>query len=144
MVDEILEAFINAARYQPLRGGTYMPVPEKLKNKTAIINIKNGDNTCLRWALRAHLFPARRNVDRTTSFPTNDRLNFTGIDFPMPVSQIGNLERPNPGTAINVFGWDKDEVIVHRLSEEDRNIPKINLMIMKQGNNTHYSYVKRL
>ena len=55
-----------------------------------------------------------------------------------------NFERQNPGTAINVFGWDKDEVIVHRLSEQEGNIPRINLMITKQGDNTHYSYVKRL
>jgi len=105
----------------------------KLKNKKAIINIKNRDNMCLRWALRAHLFPARTHVDRTSSYPTNDGLDFTGIDFPTPVSQIGKLERQNPGTAINVFGWDKDEVIVHRLSEQDGNIPRINLMITKQG-----------
>jgi len=40
VVDEILEAFINVAQYQPLRGGTYMPLPVKLKNKKAIITIK--------------------------------------------------------------------------------------------------------
>ena len=144
IVDEILEAFINVARHQPLRGGTYMPLPEKLKNKKAIINVKNRDNMCLRWAIRAHLFPARSNVDRTSSYPTNDGLNFERIVFPTPVSQIIKLEKQNPGMAINVFGWDKEEVIVHRLSEQDGNIPRINLMITKQGENTHYSYVKRL
>ena len=30
-------------------------------------------------------------------------LNFTGIDFPTPVSQIGRLERQNPNLAINVY-----------------------------------------
>ena len=143
-VDEILEAVINVARYQPLRGGTYMPLPEKLKNKKAIINIKNRDNMCLRWALRAHLFPARTHVDRPSSYPTNDGLDFTGIDFPTPVSQIGKIERQNPGTAINVFGWDKDEVIVYRLSEQDGNNPRINLMLTKKEENTHYSLIKRL
>ena len=144
VVDEILEAFINVARYQPLRGGTYMPLPEKLKNKKAIINIKNRDNMCLRWAIRAHLFPARSNVDRVSSYPTNEGLNFEGIDFPTPVSQIDRLERQNPNLAINVFGWDKEQVIVHRISEQDGNIPRINLMITQQGENTHYSYVKKL
>ena len=144
VVDEILEAFINVARYQPLRGGTYMPLPEKLKNKKAIINIKNRDNMCLRWAIRAHLFPARSNVDRASSYPTNDGLNFEGIDFPTPVSQIDRLERQNPNLAINVFGWDKEQVIVYRISEQGGNIPRINLMLTHKGDNTHYSYVKRL
>ena len=33
VLDEILQAFINVARYEPLRGGTYMLLPEKLKTK---------------------------------------------------------------------------------------------------------------
>ena len=51
VVDEILEAIINVAQYQPLKGGSYMPLPEKLKNKKAIINIQNRDDQCLRWAI---------------------------------------------------------------------------------------------
>jgi len=145
-VDEILEAFINVARYNPLRGGTYMPLPEKLKNKKAVLNIQNRDNQCLRWAIRAALFPAPRgtNPQRPSSYPTNDGLNFAGIDFPTPVSQIDKLERQNPNLAINVFGWDKNQVIVHRISEQAGDIPRINLMITTQGENTHYSCVKRL
>ena len=121
-----------------------MPLPEKLKNKKAIINIQNRDNQCLRWALRAALFTPRRDMRSTTSYPTNDGLDFTGIDFPTPVSQIDRLERQNTNLAINVFGWEKEQVIVHRISEKHGNIPRINLMITKQDENTHYSYVKRL
>ena len=123
-----------------------MLLPDKLKNKKAIIHIQNRDNQCLRWALRAALFSAPRGapVSRPSSYPTNDGLNFTGIDFPTPVSQIDKLERQNPNLAINVFGWDKEQVIVHRISEKGGNIPRINLMLTKQGDNTHYSWVKRL
>jgi len=62
VVDTILEAIINVAQYQPLKGGSYMLLPEKLKNKKAIINIQNRDNQCLRWAIRAALFPAPRGA----------------------------------------------------------------------------------
>ena len=146
VVDEILEAFINVAQYQTLNGGSYMPLPEKLKNKKAVLHIQNRDNMCLRWAIRAALFPARRglNPQRTSSYPTNDGLNFEGIDFPTPVSQIDKIERQNSNLALNVFGWENEQVIAHRISEKGGNIPRINLMITKQGDNTHYSYVKRL
>ena len=146
IMDKILEAFINVAKYQPMRGGSYMPLPKKLQNKKAIINVQNRDNQCLRWALRAALFPAPRgaNVARTSSYPTEDGLNFTGIDFPTPVRQIDRLERQNLNLAINVFGWENERVVVHRISEKGGEIPRINLMITKQGENTHYSYVKRL
>ena len=146
IMDKILEAYINVARYQPMLGGSYMPLPTKLKNKKAIINVQNRDNQCLRWALRAALFPAPRGikVSRPSSYPTEDGLNFTGIDFPTPVSQIDRLERQNPNLSINVFGWEDGRVVVHRISEKGGEIPRINLMLTKQGENTHYSYVKRL
>ena len=51
--------YVNIARFQPLRGGSYLPYPEKLKNKKAIINVQNRDNECLKWAIRAALFPAK-------------------------------------------------------------------------------------
>ena len=146
IMNKILKAFIDVAQYRPLRGGSYMVLPTKLKNKRAILNIQNRDNQCLRWSLRAALFPAPRgrNPIRPSSYPTEDGLDFTGIDFPTPVSQIDRLERQNPNLAINVFGWENGHVVVHRISEKDGGTPRINLMITKQGENTHYSLVKRL
>ena len=106
-MDEISEAFINVGQYRPLRGGSFMPLSKKLQNKKAIINVQNRDNHCLRWALRAALFPAPSGtkVTRPLSYPTEDGLNFTGIDLPTPVWQIDRLERQKQNLAINVFGW---------------------------------------
>ena len=145
IMDKILEAYVNVARYQPMRGGSYMPLPKKLQNKKAI-NVQNRDNECIRWAIRAALFPAPcgAKVTRTSSYPTDDGLNFTGIDFPTPVNQIDRLERQNPNLAINVFGWEKGNVVVYKISEKSGEIPRINLMLIKQNENTHYSFVKRL
>ena len=144
IMDEILEAFINVAQYQPMRGGSYMDLPTKLKNKKAVLNIQNRDNECLRWAIRAALFQPRGNMRRTSSYPTEDGLNFTGIDFPTSVSQIDRLERQNQNLAINVFGWEKEQVVPYRISEKGVEVPRINLMLTKKGENTHYSLVKRL
>ena len=144
ILDKILEAFINVARYQPMRGGSYMPLPTKLKNQKAVLNIQNRDNKCLRWAIRAALFQPRGDMRRPSSYPIEDGLNFTGIDFPTPVSQIDRLEKQNENLAINVFGWENGRVIVHRISEKGGETPRINLMLTKQGENTHYSLVKRL
>ena len=32
----IMVAYVNVARYEPLRGGTYLDLPQKLKSKKAI------------------------------------------------------------------------------------------------------------
>ena len=82
VVDEILEAFINVAQYRSFKGGSYMPPLEELENKKAIINIQKEDNQCLKWASRAALSTPRGDIRRTSSYPTNDGLNFEEIDFP--------------------------------------------------------------
>ena len=38
----------------------------------------------------------------------------------------------------------RGNVVVHRISEKGGEIPRINLMLTKQEENSHYSYIKRL
>ena len=93
VTDGIETAYVQAAKYDPIKGGTYLPTPEKLASKKAIINVKNRDNECLKWALRAALFPAKegKNPNRTSSYPIKDGINYKGIAFPTPVSQMDQL-----------------------------------------------------
>ena len=144
-IESIELAYVNVAKYQPLRGGTYLPLPAKLANKKAIINVKNKDNECLKWALRAALFPPKDEKDpqRPSKYPVKDGINYKGIDFPTPVKQIDKLEAQNGNLAINVFGWENNCVIVHRISRKEPNVPRINLMLIESGKIQHYCYVKR-
>ena len=144
-IESIELAYVNVAKYEPLRGGTYIPLPAKLANKKAIINVKNKDNECLKWALRSALFPPKDGVhlERPSKYPKNDGINYAGIDFPTPVKQINKLEKQNPNLAINVFGWEKDTVIVHRISSKEKSVKRINLMLIEKGEKQHYCWVKR-
>ena len=147
IIDRIESLYLNIANYQPLKGGSYIDLPKVLKSKTAIVNVKNRDDACLRWSLRSALFPAKNHVDRTSSYPTNDGLSFKGIDMPTPLSQIVKVEKMNK-LAINVYGWDKRNTIIHRLSKQPINISRINLMLIEkeEGDNirTHYTWIKSL
>ena len=102
-------AYLNVARNQPLREGTYLPLPANMGKEKAIIKVKNRDNLCLKCALRAALFPPkdRKDPQGPSKYPINDGINYEGIDFPTPVKQIDNLEAQNRNLAINVFGWEK-------------------------------------
>ena len=137
---------MNVARYQQLRGGTYLPLPANLAKRKAIINVQNRDNECLKWALRAALFPPKdgKHAERPSKYPVNDGIYYKGIDFPTPVKQIHKLEAQNRNLAINVFGWENNCVIVHRISNKDANVPRINLMLIESGIIQHYCYVKRV
>ena len=144
VADRILTVYLEFSRYEPIRGGTFIPTPTKLRSKQAIINVKNRGDQCLRWALRAALFPAQVHVDRPGSYPVDDGLNFTGIDFPTPLHQISEIERLN-NLAINAFGWRNNKTFIIRVSEvEDPNVRRINVMLLTDRNTTHYCYIKSL
>ena len=64
-VEKIELVYVNVSRFQPLRGAIYLPIPTKLKNKKAIINVQNKDNECLKWAVRSALFPHQKEKIQT-------------------------------------------------------------------------------
>ena len=85
----------DIAKYQPLRGSSYIPLPAAVKSRKAVVNMKNKDDHCLRCSLRSALFLACDHVDRPSKYPTSDDLNFKGkgIDAPTPISQIPKMEK---------------------------------------------------
>lgn len=143
-ISHISIAYVNKARYQPLRGGSYIPLPAKLASKRAIINVKNADNECLKWALKAARFPVQNHAERTSKYSREDGLNWAGIQFPTPLKDINKPEKKNPALVINVYGWEKDHVIVYRISEQPKTIERINLMLLEDGRNTHYCFIQKL
>ena len=143
VVDHVSTLWLDIARYKPLRGGSYIPLPAAVKNKKAVVNVKNTDDRCLRWALRSAMCPVANGEHnyRPTKYPEEDGLNFTGIDTPTPISQISKVEKQND-LAINVFGWDGACVIIHRLSE--RPAERINILLIEKAGKFHYTWIKDL
>ena len=81
------------SKFSPLRGATYVELPDKLQKKGAIINMKNHngvpvDNQCFKWATtRAVDLPHnedRRNPQRIDKNVQTEakKYNWTGINFP--------------------------------------------------------------
>ena len=142
VVVQVRTLWLDIARYQPLRGGSYIPLPKKLQDKKAVVNVKNTDDQCLRWALRSAIFQVAKDPQRPAKYPTIDGLYFTGVDAPTPISQIDKVERQND-LAINVFGWDKG-IIVHHVSKQPEDMPRINLLLIQKADKFHYTWVKDL
>ena len=142
-VDYISTLWLDIAKYQPLRGGSYILLPAAVKNKKAVVNVKNNDDHCLRWALRSALFPVAKDPQRPTKYPEEDGLDFTGIDAPTPISQISRIEKQND-LAINVFGWDGACVIIHRLSDAAQARTTVNMLLIEKAGKFHYTWIKDL
>ena len=59
------------------------------------------------------------------------------------MKQSSKLEKQNRTLAITIFGWEDKHVIVHRISEKDKRLKRINLMLIHKDENMHYYFVKR-
>ena len=143
VLDRVELLWLDIARYQPLTGGSYIPLPREVEHQKAVINVKSKDNHCLRWALGSALFPIDKDPQRTTKYPIEDGLNFEWINSPTPVSQVKKVEKQN-NLAINVFGWDKGNVIIHHFSKQSVHINRINLSLIEKGECFHYTWVRDL
>ena len=77
---------VTRSRYEPFRGGSYMPLPKKLQAKKAIINVQKEDNQCLRWAIRTALFPPPQGVNVSferfseENLPTNSEAFYSNLN----------------------------------------------------------------
>ena len=142
VIDQVKSLWLDIARYKPWRGGSYNPLPREVQTKKVVINVKNKDDHCLRWALRSALNPATHHVESPSQYPTLHNLSFKVIDAPTSISQIPKVEKQN-NLAINVFGWKK-LVIIHHLSKQPANMPRINLQLIGNAGKFHYIWIKDL
>ena len=149
VVNQIKILQLKIAYYQPFRGGSYIILPEVIRNKKAVINVKNKDDNCLRWALRSAVHPVDVHSDRPSSYPKEDNLDFSGIDAPTPISQIKKVEQQN-NLAINVYGWDSaaKHINIYQISNQPGNIKRINLLLIEKPYKPdkpyiyHYTWIK--
>ena len=98
---------INIVSYFPLRGTSYIKLPEELSNPMkGLINPKNEDNKCFLWCHIRHLNPLQRNPQSITKADREyvKRLDYTGVTFPVTIKDIDRIEKQNQ-INVNVFGW---------------------------------------
>ena len=125
--DEVLHFDILTNVYKPLAGSSYIPLPKFLASKKAIINPKNSDQECFKWAVTEAVYPQKSNCDRITkTSKTNaEKFNWDGIKFPVKLSQISLFEKNNSEYVVNVLGYSEDDGIYPvRISKQyvDRNV----------------------
>ena len=104
VLKEVLGIHVHIAAYSPLRGSSYLPLPDYIKKKKAVINVQNADDKCFMWSLLAALHPAEPHAERVSKYVDHvGELKFDGVEFPVELKDITKIEKMN-GLAINVFG----------------------------------------
>ena len=87
---------VRVFKYNPLRGSTYIPLPKKLKNKRALINILNkDDDECFKWTVTRALNPVEDHPERVTKVLKEQakQYNWQDISFPTTLDNIRSLRQ---------------------------------------------------
>ena len=95
-----------------MRGGSsYIPLPDWIMRKKAIVSIRNTDNKCFLWSVLRYLHPREKNDCRLGDLKKHENeLNTKGIDFPVKIKDITKFESLNPHLpGINVFAVDDNK-----------------------------------
>ena len=143
---EVIQLEINITEYKPITGTSYIPLPDWIMRKKAIVSIRNDDNKCFLWSILRYLHPREKNDCRLTDLkPYEFSLNTKGITFPMKVKDITNFEKLNPDLpGINVFSMDGTNTI-YPLREISKNCSNtIDLFLYEKDGKYHYSLIKNL
>ena len=140
--------------WDPIKASSYIKLPVELKNKKAIVNMKNEDNDkCFLWCVLRALNPKNEKPERVDKDlkSKENTLNMEGIAYPVSLKDIKRFEKQNPDISVSVLGYSKDERIYplriseYTKSKEGRKY-NITLLLIKdeEGNNSHYCLVKNL
>ena len=139
--------------WDPLKVGSYIDLPKELKNKKAIINMKNEDNKCFLWSVLRALNPKDDHPERIDKDlkSKEDTLNMEGITYPIDSKGIKRFEKQNLDISISVLGYNKDERIYPldiskftKVKKEDQRKHNIVLLLIKNGDNSHYCLIKNV
>ena len=147
MLESITDIKLHTAEWNPLNAGSYMELPTYLKNKKAIINMKNQDDKCFLWCVLRALNPVAKNKERVDKdlISKQDTLNMKGIKYPVSLRDIDRFESLNPNISITVLGYDeKEKVYPLRVSEYTGCEHDIILMLIKDEENAHYCLVNNI
>ena len=141
-IQSIENHYINIVNYNPLKGSSYIKLPQELKNRS-LINLQNKDNECFRWCHIRHLNSQRlKNPQRIkkTDKQYIEKLDHSGIEFPVTVKQINKIEKQN-NICINLFSYEEKQKFLIFISKE-KFTDHMELLLITEGENKHYVLIK--
>ena len=136
--DEVLHMDIDFHRLNLTRGSSYLPLPDWLAKKKAIINPKNSDRECFKWALIAALRGEEidRGSQRISKFKRFEaNFDWSGVGFPVSFSYIKGFESRNQ-ISINVLATEDRQIYICRKGGNYEHIANLMLITETTGNTT--------
>ena len=140
--DEFLYLDVNFHQLNLMRGSSYLPLPDWLARKKAIVNPHNDDDECFKWSVIPVENAGMTDPQRVSNLRKfMDNYNWSGLEFPVSTKDIGKFETRN-SISVNVLAVEGRDIYIHRKGW--RMGREINLLMVSKDGIRHYTAIKSL
>ena len=111
--DEFLYLDVNFHQLNLMRGSSYLPLPDWLASKKAIVNPHNNDGECFKWSVIAVENAGMKDPQRVSNRrKLTDNYHWSGLEFPVSIKDIGKFETTN-NISVNVLAVEGRDIYIH-------------------------------
>ena len=140
--DEFLYLDVNFHQLNVRRGSFYLPLPDWLARKKAIVNPHNDDDECFEWSVIAAENGGMKDPQRVSNLRKfTDNYDWSGLEFPVSIKDIGKFQTRND-ISVNVLAVECRDICIHRKGR--RMGREINLLMVSEDGIRHYTTIKSL
>ena len=140
--DEFLYLDVTFHQLNLKRGSSYLPLPDWLASKKAIVNPHNDDEECFKWLVIAAENAGMKDPQRVSNLRKfMDNYDWSGSEFPVSIKDIGKFETRNH-ILVNVLAVEGRDIYIHRKGR--RMGREINLLMVSKDGIRHYTAIKSL
>ena len=140
--DEFLYLDVNFHQLNLTRGSSYLPLPDWLVSKKAIVYPHNDDEECFKWLVIAAENAGMKDPQRVSNLRKfMDNYDWSGLEFPVSIKDIGKFENRN-NISVNVLAVEGRDIYIHRKGQ--RVGREINLLMVSEDGIWHYTAIKSL
>ena len=151
---EFLYLDINFHQLNLTKGSSYLPLPDWLARKKAIVHPHNGDEECFKWSVIAAENVGMKDPQRVSNLRKfTDNYDWSGVEFPVSIKDIGKFETRN-NVSVNILAVKGRDIYIHRKGRRmgpagpgSRTNPmgqEINLLMVYEDGIRHYTAIKSL
>ena len=112
--NEFLYLDVNFHQLNLTRGASYLPLPDWLVRKKAIVNPHNDNEECFKWSVITAENAGMKDPQRVSNLRKfTDNYNWSGLEFPVSIKDIGKFETRN-NISVNVLAVEGRDIYIHR------------------------------
>ena len=140
--DEFLYLDVNFHQLNLMRGSSYLPLPDWLVRKKAIINPHNDNEECFKWSVITAEKAGMKDLQCLSNLRKfTDNYDWSGLEFPVSIKDIGKFETRN-NISVNVLAVEGRDIYIHRKGW--RMGREITLLMVSEDGIGHFTAIKSL